>query len=81
MSGLPVEQQPRFVPHLTLIRAATTPLRKQPVAPIDWPVEEFVLIRSILHEQPARYETRQRYRLCGGPPPPSPTQYNLLNGI
>ena len=77
-AGLTQEQQPRFVPHLTILREAEKPLRKEPIEPIDWPVREFVLIRSILHKPPRHYERLRSYPLRGGPLPPEPKQFQLL---
>ncbi|GAB3383397.1 RNA 2',3'-cyclic phosphodiesterase [Lysobacter fragariae] len=45
---LKVEGASRFVPHVTVLRDANGPLVEQAVAPIHWPVREFVLIDSQL---------------------------------
>ncbi len=75
---LPQERQPRFVPHLTVLREAARPLQPTAIEPIDWPVAEFVLIRSILHAYPAQYQTLARYPLRGSPLPPHPHQGDLF---
>ena len=49
----------RFIPHVTVVRDATTRLPPTPIPPLDWRVREFVLIDSqpprpyaILHRWP-----------------------------
>lgn len=79
---VPVDRM-RFVPHLTIARDARRVLPVTPIAPIVWPVREFVLIRSHLDRQPVEYEILQRWALEGaddeGPPPPTepPPQLDL----
>jgi hypothetical protein len=46
-----------------------------PIEPIDWNVNEFVLIRST---PPNPYEILQRYALKGEPLKPPPEQLGLL---
>ncbi|MGH8528682.1 MAG: RNA 2',3'-cyclic phosphodiesterase [Nevskiales bacterium] len=53
----------RFVPHLTIIREAKHTLPSTAIKPIDWPIHEFVLIRSVLQRQPPEYEILGRYPL------------------
>ncbi len=60
-AGVPVERM-RFTPHLSILRADHA-LPPTPIAPIDWPVAEFVLIRSRLDLQPLRYELLGRWPL------------------
>ena len=60
--GAPPERL-KFSPHLTVVRDATQALSPTPIGPIDWAVEEFVLIRSRLDLQPASYEILGRWPL------------------
>lgn len=73
-------QKSHFAPHLTILREASTPLPAQPVAPIDWRVEEFVLIRSVFRPQ-AEYKILQRYPLRAAALPASPQQFDLLGDL
>jgi 2'-5' RNA ligase len=77
VSHLSRERNSGFTPHLTIGRQASQRLRPTLITPITWQVKEFVLIRSILHEYPARYETLGRFPLRGAPLPPMPKQANL----
>jgi RNA 2',3'-cyclic 3'-phosphodiesterase len=79
LAGITVGRQPRFVPHLTILRSAKKVLPREPVPPIVWRVEDFVLIRSILHERPMRYEVLDRYPLLGDAPQAEPVQLSLLD--
>jgi 2'-5' RNA ligase len=38
----------QLVPHVTILRDAATRLSPMPIAPITWPVDEFVLVDSLL---------------------------------
>ena len=68
----------RFAPHLTVLRNAGQVLPVTQVGPLSWPVREFVLIRSVLHRQPARYEVIGRWPLAGtGHESKAPAQMNL----
>ncbi len=80
MAHLPRVRQPRFNPHLTIIRNANRKLPSQVIEPIEWAVSEFVLIRSVLNERPARYDVLARYALCGPPLPPQPEQESFSFG-
>lgn len=55
---VPVQGHARFVPHVTVLRDARTPLPAQAITPVAWPVREFVLIDSVLG-------TRNEYRHLG----------------
>lgn len=66
-----------FVPHLTILREARMQLPVQAIEPIDWPVEEFVLIRSVFRPQ-ADYEVLERYPLSAKRLPDVPQQFDLL---
>jgi 2'-5' RNA ligase len=53
----------RLTPHVTILRDAGAPLAPTPIAPIVWPVEEFVLIDSVLGAQ-ANYTELRRWALA-----------------
>ncbi len=69
---------PPFNPHVTIIREADSPLKQLAIEAIEWHVSEFVLIRSILHERPVRYEIIESFRLRGAALPPEPEQTRLF---
>lgn len=53
-----------FEAHVTLIRKARAP-RALPVLPsLDWPVEEFVLVRSTLSSEGSSYDVLERFPLA-----------------
>lgn len=61
--GIVSEKSSRLVPHVTVLRDASAPLPSAPIAPIVWPIAEFVLIHSrlgarseyaLLHRWPLR---------------------------
>lgn len=62
--GVAVERM-RFTPHLTVVRNATVALPPTRIKPVEWEVKEFVLIRSVLHDQPAEYQVLGRWPLNG----------------
>lgn len=64
-----VPERMSFTPHLTILRDAQRPLPDTRIQPIDWPVREFVLIRSRLDRRPADYELLGRWPLLEGPAP------------
>lgn len=72
-AGVVVERM-RFVPHLTVVRNATVQLPPTRIKPVEWQVREFVLVRSVLHDQPAEYQILGRWPLNGvmprNQPPP-----------
>lgn len=78
LAGLPRKPQPRFSPHLTILRRAAKTLHKEPIEPIRWRVEEFVLIRSTTSQDSIRYRELARYSLHGKPLPPEPEQATLF---
>lgn len=45
-TGLPADTRAGFTPHVTVQRDVHAPFARMPVAPIEWPVREFVLIDS-----------------------------------
>ena len=50
-----------FVPHLTLIRKARPGFKLPVLAPILWPVREFVLVRSVLRAGGSEYVLQGRW--------------------
>jgi 2'-5' RNA ligase len=60
-----VPERLRFVPHLTVVRNAGHALPPTQIAPVVWAVNEFVLIRSLLHSQPVEYQVIGRWPLNG----------------
>jgi RNA 2',3'-cyclic 3'-phosphodiesterase len=63
-AGFPVEKRP-FQPHLTLLRNVRNPPVLPPLAPMAWPVADFVLVASELGPQGARYRTVAKWPLSG----------------
>ncbi|MEX0959040.1 MAG: RNA 2',3'-cyclic phosphodiesterase [Burkholderiales bacterium] len=62
-AGFEPELRP-YKPHVTLLRKAQCrPLQWTPSAPIEWRVERFVLVRSILHREGAIYEEMAHWPL------------------
>lgn len=66
-----------FVPHLSVMRDAKLPLPVVRIEPIDWHVEEFVLIRSVLGAK-VSYEILCRYPLTAAGIPSEPQQQILF---
>jgi len=52
-----------FQAHVTLIRKAREPRELPPLPQIDWPVVDFVLVRSALSRDGSSYETIERFAL------------------
>lgn len=52
-----------FAPHLTVLRDARSPLDETPIAPLAWPVREFVLIESRLGGTNPGYSVLRRFPL------------------
>jgi 2'-5' RNA ligase len=52
-----------FAPHITLIRKAQEPRELPPLPAVEWPVEEFVLVRSRLSREGSSYEVIERFAL------------------
>jgi len=50
-----------FVPHITLVRKARPGFNLPPLAPIDWPVRAFVLVRSVTGTEGSTYEVARRW--------------------
>lgn len=75
---LPVPRQPGYKPHLTIMRNANEALRNEPVEPIEWWVDEFVLIQSFVMPGSVHYEVLERFPLRGAPLKPEPRQAELF---
>jgi 2'-5' RNA ligase len=57
--GLAIEDRP-FAAHATLVRRTAKPLARETIAPIQWRVHDFVLVRS----EPGRgYSVMERWKL------------------
>lgn len=54
-AGFPLERRP-FFPHVTLLRRIESPFTERAIAPLEWRVERFVLVRSQRLPEGARYE-------------------------
>jgi RNA 2',3'-cyclic 3'-phosphodiesterase len=67
-SGFTLEARP-FAAHVTLARNAREPRELPELPEIEWPVSEFVLVRSTTAPEGARYETLERFALRGGARP------------
>jgi RNA 2',3'-cyclic 3'-phosphodiesterase len=62
--GFVLEERP-FAAHVTLLRKARPP-RSLPALPtLEWPVDEFALVRSATLPEGSRYETLERFPLQG----------------
>jgi len=59
-----LERRP-FAAHVTLIRKARAPRALPPLPSVDWPVDEFVLVRSLLSNEGSRYAVLERFPLQG----------------
>ena len=63
--GFALEERP-FAAHVTLLRKARPPKAFPPLpAALDWPVDEFVLMRSRISPKGATYEWVERFPLLG----------------
>ena len=62
-AGFALERRP-FAAHVTLLRKANAG-KLPPIPAVEWPVQEFVLVRSALSSKGARYEIVQRFELQG----------------
>ena len=61
--GFVLEDRP-FAAHVTLLRKAPPPSALPPLAPLDWPVNEFLLVRSRSSPRGSTYEPLERYSLA-----------------
>jgi 2'-5' RNA ligase len=57
-------EQRAFEAHVTLIRKAHAPRALPALPALDWPVEEFVLVRSTLSNEGSSYAVLERFRLA-----------------
>ncbi len=57
-----IDERP-YSPHVTLVRKADCRLADFSASPVEWPVEEFVLVRSVMSENGSSYETIGRWPL------------------
>jgi len=62
--GQPLRAEHGFSPHLTVLRDARRRLAPTPVAPVRWPVADFVLVDS---QPPAPYKVLARWPLVPVP--------------
>ncbi len=62
--GFRLEARP-FQVHITLIRKAHKPRELPPLPALDWPVREFLLMRSNIERDGARYEVLERFACAG----------------
>jgi len=58
-----LEERP-FAAHVTLLRKAPPPSALPPLTPLDWPVNEFLLVRSRTSPRGSTYEPLERYSLA-----------------
>jgi RNA 2',3'-cyclic 3'-phosphodiesterase len=61
--GFALEQR-AFAAHVTLIRKARAPRALPALPALEWPVEEFALVRSQLSNEGSRYEVLERFALA-----------------
>jgi 2'-5' RNA ligase len=54
-------KQQVFRPHLTLVRKLSQQRPPQPIAPIEWPVDEFVLVNSEVSSRGSEYRIVERW--------------------
>jgi 2'-5' RNA ligase len=59
-----LERRP-FAAHITLIRKARTAKSLPPLPSLDWPINEFVLVRSSLSSAGSTYEVLEQFPLAG----------------
>jgi 2'-5' RNA ligase len=60
--GFALEQR-AFRPHVTVLRKARGRMDEAGIAPLDWPVQDWVLVRSHLAPEGAGYEPLARFAL------------------
>jgi len=59
-ASVPFDVKP-FVAHITLVRKTRAGFTLPQLEPIDWPVREFVLVRSVTGLDGSRYEVAKRW--------------------
>jgi 2'-5' RNA ligase len=62
--GFVLEDRP-FAAHVTLLRKARPPKALPPLPPLEWPVNEFVLVRSRTSPKGSTYEAVEHFPLTG----------------
>jgi len=60
--GFAIEPRP-FAAHVTLLRRAGKASRLPPLPAVEWPVDEFTLVRSRLSQKASSYEVLARFGL------------------
>jgi 2'-5' RNA ligase len=60
-----LERRP-FAAHVTLARSAPAPRKLPPLPKVQWPVEEFTLVRSVNSSNGSAYEVIGRFALSHG---------------
>jgi len=60
--GFALEERP-FAAHVTLLRKAKPVMALPPPPRVDWPVDEFRLVRSKVSREGASYEALERFSL------------------
>lgn len=63
--GFRQEQRP-YHPHITMARKLTQAPPSIPIKPIEWDVNEFVLIQSFTHAAGVEYRVKQAFPFTGG---------------
>lgn len=58
--GLPRRRR-AFIPHMTLARKVNRLTPREPPPPMDWPVNEFVLVESVLGGRHSRYTILEHF--------------------
>ena len=58
--GFAIDRRP-YLAHVTLLRKARCGPMAEELVAIDWPVQEFVLVRSELDSEGSRYSTLGRW--------------------
>jgi len=61
-AGFELEQRP-FTPHVALVRKAQCAPLPDSMPPVDWQVEDFVLVRSSVSPEGSRYQSIGRWPL------------------
>jgi 2'-5' RNA ligase len=54
-----------YTAHVTLLRSAPPPRELPPLPKVEWPVQEFTLVRSANSAKGSVYEVLERFRLSG----------------
>lgn len=61
-AGFALEERP-FAAHVTLLRKARMPKSIPPLPRVEWPVDEFILVRSHTSAKGSIYEPVERFKL------------------